>query len=400
MEYTRWIHQDEAVRCFLEKEQGILEMATGTGKTRTAIRIIEELYKEKCIDQALVITYGNDLLDQWYKELLMQCQSAVAFRWYGKYHEFSRFQLTGAGGKILLIFREKERIRKVLEKLKSVGGRTLLIFDEVHGAGSAGFRRSTEQVLAAYRYRLGLSATPIREYDEEGSRFLETCIGPVIFRFGLADAIRKGILCGFTYVPLYYELTAEEKRKKKNIISRYEQMRKEGIAFQEEDKYRELARVNKLAANKIPLFEEYIKKDPGILERCIIFVETREYGLALQKMLVAYVYNFHTYYSNDDYSNLLKFAKGQIQCLITCKKISEGIDIQSVKNIVLFSSDRTKLVTTQRIGRSLRKNPAWEEKEARIVDFIYDSGEKGKDDVTADRERESWLKELSKVREE
>lgn len=400
MKYTRWIHQDEAVRCFLEKEQGILEMATGTGKTRTAIRIIEELYREKRIDQVLVITYGNDLLDQWYKELLMQCQNAVVFRWYGKYNEFSRFQLTGMKEKILLISREGERIRNVLEKLKDSGERTLLIFDEVHGAGSAGVRRAAEQVLADYRYRLGLSATPIREYDEEGSRFLETCIGPVIFQFGLADAIRKGILCGFSYVPLYYELTAEEKRKKRNIISRYEQMRKEGVFFQEEEMYRELARVNKLAANKIPLFEEYIKKDPGILERCIIFVETREYGLALQKMLVAYVYNFHTYYSNDDYSNLLKFAKGQIQCLITCKKISEGIDIQSVKNIVLFSSDRTKLVTTQRIGRSLRKNPAWGDKEARIVDFIYCSGEQEKDDITADRERELWLRELSKVREE
>ncbi|HJC10841.1 MAG TPA: hypothetical protein H9935_08485 [Candidatus Blautia merdigallinarum] len=32
MKYSRWTHQDEAVRCFLEKEQGILEMATGTGK--------------------------------------------------------------------------------------------------------------------------------------------------------------------------------------------------------------------------------------------------------------------------------------------------------------------------------------------------------------------------------
>ena len=88
MKYSRWTHQDEAVRCFLEKEQGILEMATGTGKTRTAIRIIEELYREKRIDQVLIITYGNDLLDQWYKELLLQCRTAAVFRWYGRYKEF------------------------------------------------------------------------------------------------------------------------------------------------------------------------------------------------------------------------------------------------------------------------------------------------------------------------
>ena len=193
-------------------------------------------------------------------------------------------------------------------------------------------------------------------------------------------------------------MTSEEKKKKQNIIAAYEQKRKKGIAFQEEDLYRDLARVNKLAINKISLFQEYIQKEPQILERCIIFVETREYGLALQKMLLSYIYKFHTYYGNDDSSNLRKFARGQIDCLITCKKISEGIDIQSVKNIVLFSSDRSKLATTQRIGRSLRKSPADREKVASIVDFIYDSGKS--EDVTADSEREQWLTELSKVREE
>jgi hypothetical protein len=38
-----WRHQDEAIAAFLNARAGILEMATGTGKTRTAIRIIQEL---------------------------------------------------------------------------------------------------------------------------------------------------------------------------------------------------------------------------------------------------------------------------------------------------------------------------------------------------------------------
>jgi len=400
MGYNKWIHQDEAVSCFVDKECGILEMATGTGKTMTAIRIMQELFKKDLIDQVLVITYGNDLLEQWYRELLLHCQNAVLFRWYGIHCEFSRFQLTTSKRKIVLISREAERIRSVLKKLEHYGDRTLLVFDEVHGAGSRAFREAAEQLLVSYRFRLGLSATPVREFDDTGTAFLVESIGPVIFRFGLADAIQKGILCGFNYIPLYYELTVEEKQKKKNIIAVYEKKRKDGVLFLDEDMYRDLARVNKLAINKILLFREYIQKCLNILERCIIFVETREYGLTLQKMLVTYIYNFHTYYGNDDRDNLRRFASGQVQCLITCKKISEGIDIRSVKNIVLFSADRGRLVTTQRIGRSLRKDPSCKGKVANIVDFICLSESQREEDMTADQERELWLTELSKVREE
>lgn len=399
MDNSKWIHQDKAVCCFIKNECGILEMATGTGKTRTAIRIIQELFKKNLIDQVVVITYGTDLLEQWYRELLVRCQESVLFRWYGKHNEFSRFQLTTFNEKILLISREAERIKYVLNKLKINGNRTLLLFDEVHGAGSKGFREAIKQLLEAYRFRLGLSATPVREYDEVGTAFLEKMIGPVIFKFSLFDAIKIGILCEFNYIPLYYELTFEEKMKKKNIIAVYEKKRKEGVIFKEEDMYRELARVNKLAINKILLFQTYIQKNPSILERCIIFVETREYGLTLQKMLVSYVYNFHTYYGNDSNDNLTRFASGQIQCLITCKKISEGIDIRSVRNIVLFSSDRGRLVTTQRIGRSLRKDPSCQKKIANIIDFVNICESTGDEDITTDKERELWLTELSKVRE-
>lgn len=400
MKDDRWKHQNEAVHCFMEAECGILEMATGTGKTKTAIRIMQELFQKNVIDQVLIIAYGNDLLEQWYNELLLCCQDMVLFRWYGNYNEFSRFQLMKARKRIALISRDAARVKLVLKKLRDCGDRALLVFDEVHGAGSEGVREAMDTLLTSYRFRLGLSATPVREFDEAGTVFLKNAIGPVVFRFGLADAIKRGILCSFDYVPLYYELTAEERRKKKSIIASYEKKKKDGILFGEEELYRDLARVNKLAENKISLFQNYVQKCPDILERCIIFVETREYGLSLQKMLLSYIYNFHTYYGNDDRGNLLKFANGQIQCLITCKKISEGIDIRSVKNVVLFSSDRGRLVTTQRIGRSLRKDPTYPEKTARIVDFIHLCDSQKKEDITADRERELWLTELAKVREE
>lgn len=398
-----WEHQTKAIQSFIEHRHGILEMATGTGKTRTAIRIMKQLLVEEKIDQIIIIVYGNDLLEQWYKELMVQDLELRLYRWFDKYNEFSRFQLY-EGKKILLLSREPQRVGNVLRKQGSVKNtfnikdRTLLVFDEVHGAGSAQFKEALDGLVSQYQYRLGLSATPVREFDEEGTEFLIREIGPLIYTFGLEEAIRKGILCGFFYIPLHYTLTPDERNKKRKIIAAYEMKRKNKQPVQKEEMYRDLARINKLAENKIPVFQLFIASHLEILKDCIIFVETKEYGFALQSMLLTYMYRFHTYYGEDDRKNLDRFAKGEIQCLITCKKISEGIDIRTVKNIVLFSSDRGHLVTTQRIGRSLRRNPEEPEKIATIVDFICDYENTQTEDITADMERENWLYQLSKVR--
>lgn len=59
-----WPHQEEAKEAFLKAKHGILEMATGTGKTRTAIAIMKEMLEEGTVRRIIVITYGNDLLQQ------------------------------------------------------------------------------------------------------------------------------------------------------------------------------------------------------------------------------------------------------------------------------------------------------------------------------------------------
>lgn len=399
-----WEHQEDAVQSFLNEKHGILEMATGTGKTRTAICIMQQLFNQGEICQTIIITYGNDLLEQWNKEILLNLPDVSVYRWFGNYNEFARFQLSSNEKKVLLLSRNGERVRNVFVKLdmnseiEDVREKTLVLFDEVHGAGSEEFRDKMAGILPQYQYRLGLSATPLREFDETGTEFIKNNIGPVIYTFGIENAIKKGILCEFRYIPLSYVLTTDEKSKKKRIIAAYEVMRKQRKLFKEEDMYRDLARINKLAINKIPVFQNYISLHPKILENCIIFVETKEYGLEVQKMLLSNFYSFHTYYGEDDYQNLLRFARGKIQCLITCKKISEGIDIKAVKNIVMFSSDRGHLVTTQRIGRSLRRNPDEPQKVACVVDFVLEEKKVEWDDATADSERSKWLTELSKIR--
>ena len=160
--------------------------------------------------------------------------------------------------------------------------------------------------------------------------------------------------------------------------------------------FTQLSLVNKTAINKIEEFEVLISKRPELLDKCIIFVQTMEYGKQLQEVLIKYTDKYHTYYADDEKINLENFAEGKINCLLTCKKVSEGIDISSVTNIFIFASDRSKLVTTQRIGRALRLDKNNPEKKANVIDFILE--DIGENDNNADQERKEWLTKLSETR--
>ena len=398
-ELNKWIHQDKAVECLMEKEHGILAMATGTGKTITAIKIMDRLFEEGKIKRVIITMYGNDLLDQWAMQMREVYKNKQIHYHYGLYKRMNDF-IMHPDEALLLVSREANNLTKLLTLLDKAPGNykedTLFIFDEVHGAGSSSFVDNLTGKISPYKYRLGLSATPEREYDEAGNDFLQNEIGEIIFEFSLEDAIKKGILCEFNYIPLNYELTEAEKQKKKNIIAAFRAKKEKGEPYDEKDMYTQLALVNKTAISKIDKFEQLVSSRPELLQKCIIFVQTMEYGLKLQDVLIKYTDKYHTYYADDEKYNLVNFAEGKINCLLTCKKVSEGIDISSVTNIFLFASDRSRLVTTQRIGRALRLDKTDSNKVANVIDFVL--GDAEENDNNADQERKEWLKTLSETR--
>lgn len=396
---NRWVHQDMAVEKFIEKEHGILAMATGTGKTVTAIKIMNRLFDESKIRRVVITMYGNDLLDQWSKQMRESFKNKQIHYHYGSHKRMNDF-IMHPDEAILLVSRDSNNLTKLLNLLDKAPGNykddTLFIFDEVHGAGSQSFVENLTGKLSPYKYRLGLSATPEREYDDVGNEFLLNEIGEIIFEFNLEDAIKKGILCEFNYIPLPYELTEAEKHKKKKIIAAFNAKKESGEPYDEKEMFTQLSLVNKTAINKIEEFEVLISKRPELLDKCIIFVQTMEYGKQLQEVLIKYTDKYHTYYADDEKINLENFAEGKINCLLTCKKVSEGIDISSVTNIFIFASDRSKLVTTQRIGRALRLDKNNPEKKANVIDFILE--DIGENDNNADQERKEWLTKLSETR--
>lgn len=397
---NKWEHQDIAVSRFMEKEHGILAMATGTGKTVTAMKIIDKLFEERKIKRVVITMFGTDLLDQWAKQLRDHYPDKQIYYHYESKKMTTTF-IMHPDNALLLISREADNLTKLLNLLDKAPGNykedTLFIFDEVHGTGSNSFVKALSGRLSPYRYRLGLSATPEREYDETGNDFIKDEIGDIIFEFSLKDAIQKGILCEFNYIPIPYILSEEERAKKRRIIAAFSARKKDGEIVDDTDMYTELARVNKTALNKIDGFEALVSKRCELLNKCIIFVYEKAYGEILQEVLMKYTDRYHTYYADDEKINLEKFANGEISCLVTCKKVSEGIDISCVSNIFLFSSDRSRLVTTQRIGRALRLDKNNPDKVANVIDFILNDNDK-ENDSDADHERSEWLTELSKTR--
>lgn len=387
---NKWSHQDEAIRNFLSAGNGILEMATGTGKTRTSLTIVNILRNNKSIESAIVTVDGTDLLEQWSKEIGVWT-NLVIYKHFSEYKEISGFFLNPQNGVLLI---SRQFLVEFIEHFsKNIIDSTIIICDEVHGFGAPILVKNLTGKISSFKYRLGLSATPERAYDEEGNSFIKNEIGDKVFEFSLEDAIKKGILCEFKYIPLQFELSNDDKKKIKNLIATHSAKKRTGEYTLDENLYRDIARVKKVSREKIPIFHSFLKSNRNILDRTIIFVETKEFGEAIQQILIRYEPNYHTYYGEDDRRNLKHFSNGELNCLITSKRISEGIDITSVNNIILFSADKAKLQTIQRIGRSLRLDPKNSNKQATVLDFISLS-----DDQNSDQERALWLTEMSKIK--
>lgn len=388
---NKWIHQDKALNKFLEVERGLLNMATGTGKTITSIKILKNLYGSDKINTIIIATYGNSLLNQWFHEVqpLRNELGLKIFRHFSKYHDRQRF--INNINKALLIC-SYDNLDFVLKKLDSnQANQTLIIYDEVHRLGAESYRKKLYSLSDDIRFRLGLSATPERAYDDEGNKFIESHIGPTFYTFDLKDAIEKNILAPFNYYSLNYSLTEDEREKIKKIRALESARKKEGKPLSKEDIWRMISDVYKLASEKVEIFDDFIDLHQNFLERSIIFVHNKEYASNILEIIHKYRSDFHTYFSGDDEAVLKKFARSKLESLVACHRLSEGIDIRSLNNVILFSSDKARLETIQRIGRCLRTDPNNPYKIANVVDFICE-------DYQADVERREWLENLSKIR--
>ncbi len=393
---NKWRHQDEAIKKFLGVRAGVLEMATGTGKTRTALRMLETLLAAGEVNGAIVCTVGNDLLEQWVGEVygLMPARRLTVYKHFHKHHDIGRFTSHPAGSVIVV---SRGALPSLLQRLPALAKKKLMIIhDEVHGLGSPSCVRNLEGQHQEFVYRLGLSATPEREFDEVGTQFIHDELGDTFFKFGLAEAIERGILCEFSYVPLDYSLTEGDKQRITACYAQRAARKAEGRPMPDTELWRNLAAVYKTAEEKPSIFAQYLNSHPDVVSHVMMFVHSKDFGDQITDLVHRQTSRFSTYYDGDHKDRLVEFSRGELDCLITCHRLSQGIDIRHVERIVLFAADRAKLETIQRIGRCLRVDPTNPRKRATVIDFIRQS--EAVDGTSADEHRRNWLVDLAKTR--
>ena len=407
----KWAHQDEAVRLFLKPRSadeiepprgaggnGILCMATGTGKTRTACKIVTKMIKEGLIDHVIITTHYTDILDQWSIELDQRLSFIMQYAHFRNSRQSNEFEVSEFSNAALLCSREV--FSRFIAETQIDLSRTLLIVDECHNFRGGGHVKSAGRHYKKFRYTLGLSATPHSPYSDEANLAMEEHLGEVFFEFGLEPAIRKSILTPFEYQWHGFSLMDEEQEKLVSTRRYFEGMIKGGKASQEQMMIA-LSRIYKLSEAKIPILRHLLTTNPDLLRRCIIFVETMEYGTdhvmpLLMELGGDYRTQWHHYFADADANQLDAFRKGELECLITCKKLNEGVDVPSITTIIMMSAEqgRDGLTTTQRIGRALRYMESDPQKISTVIDFIRTNATPGSNDT----ERRQWLQDLSAIR--
>ena len=468
----RYAFQDRAVEWFVDPDgadgKGLYWMATGTGKTVTAFKTINRLFKDGKIDH-VVINTKERLLHQWRKEMskTLPGTGEPCAPWKNReYWQISskkdmaifRQNSLGREGHLLLI--TYSFLPRFVQECINSGfdlSRTLLVVDEVHNIGSdqnqdamtesqEEIDDSLEELRDALRptipiensnlyhqfgFRLGLSATPMSDFDDDRNRFilnafttdppqftdiegwngmsidqkrqarinlLATSSSRWAFFYGLEQAISDGILVPFEYVHLPYKPTEQEEEERLRLMKYWKARVADGTASPAAPAIH-MARVYKKCPDKLRAFREWLShltvhERDRALRRALIFVDNTDYGMQVGNILFEENdVKYHTFFSGDDERVVDRFSEGKLDNLVTCHMISEGLDIESVSSIILFSSDRQRLETIQRIGRALRRNTQDPDKVAQILDFVYIQHP---DEDSSDAERFRWLSEVGR----
>ena len=382
--------------------QGIFAMATGSGKTVTALNCLLKQYQQNGFYKAIIVVPTQALAIQWEQEVNnFNFQNVVSTHtnksWKDVLSSYTTKSLYDPKKNLVLIttyatFNRKD-IQYFLSRTKALNN-FIYIADEAHNLGSPS---SSKHLPMAITKRIGLSATPERVYDEGGStkiyQFFNSRPPLYTYRFTMKDAIDAGILCHYNYYPIFVELTPDEMVEYNKITA---QLRK--FIDPDTGQYKKEAemlllkrkRIVHKAENKKHAIAELLDKlqENNKLNYTFVFVpegyevdysEVDAYDIQKEDihiideyadMFRERKYSYHKYISGieDAPSILNSFASGEIQVLLSMKCLDEGVDIPRAEYAIFCSSTGNPRQFVQRRGRVLRKSK--EKEKATIWDLI------------------------------
>lgn len=373
--------QEEAIKQFKNNNyRHFFEMATGTGKTFTAINAIKILKNE--YPYVIILVPQVDLQVQWEKELkkegftniyLFGGNSTVEWK-EGLY----KSQIENHQKKMVIsVIVYDTFFQKVYKEIN--GQNILLVVDEAHNISKNQFKLLSNN----FKYRLGLSATPEKHDKKLSKDIVKYFIGDLeTFKFTIEDAINAGFLSRYKYYPIFVNLNEKEFEEYCSQNQKLIQLLNTDDADQ--DLINKVANnrnnVIKKASAKLTKLEEIINnKNDYTFKNTVIYcgrgkyADTEEKLIDLTtKLLYKANYNVSTYTSNtEDRTKVLElFETNYYDTLVAIQCFDEGIDVPKLDRIYIMSSDRLLRQTIQRRGRVLRKSKETGKEIAFIYDFI------------------------------
>ncbi len=400
-------YQEEAIGAwFRNGGRGIFAMATGSGKTITALGAATRLFER--VGGPLVVVVVAPflvLVDQWTEVMKsfglqpIRCAEGVE-RW--RRHAESAVYLanrerrTATSLVVTNATFRSEAFQRVLARLQV---RTLLIADEVHNLGARALLKALPERVSL---RLGLSATPERKWDDEGTRALERYFGDPVIRFGLREAmgLDPPVLTPYSYHPVLVELEEDEIEEYLRLTRSLARLLGDSAPDQPADRVRWLlikrARLIGSARGKLkalrrvmqPLKSKRLnlvycgdgRTDPSGLEPDAKWSSLADEEDSLERQIKAVVrllghdlgmrvafYTAET--SAEDRRKILRaFTEGTLQGLVAIRCLDEGVDIPAIRRAFLLASSTNPRQFIQRRGRVLRRFPGKDQ--AEIYDFF------------------------------
>ena len=457
-------HQNEAIESWKNNNMcGLFEMATGTGKTITAFGCINEMQDKFDRTVTIIAAPYKHLTEQWrnnfnkynidfkeekriFSDATIICNSDNP-NWKKDFDRLIyKFNKKPIGSDLysfnqLVIFATHDTMNSSdfsqrIEQLKDT--KKLLIVDEVHEITE---NRAEISLSQDYEFRIGLSATPDRHMDLEGTQILKNyfhsfecntinsgdakicqkCQKPlIVYSLDLETAIHKlHVLCTYEYYPFYVELTQEEMSIYIDLsrqIAQVEQKRKKGIPITKKDRFPYLARANLIAnaENKDHKLEEIIqfefnKQMEKTLVYCTNTPRTESDKDALTQLQRAKKILFRNGIKSDSVTHLDKtelkmdiledLEIGIIDCVTAVNCLDQGLDIPAVKNAIIMASTGNPKQYIQRRGRVLRIDKRTNKFSAKIYDILVAPPLPQIDEELRNSEKKIFAKELLRHKE-
>lgn len=382
-------YQKEAYKAWCRNnKQGVFAMATGTGKTITALNCLLQEYRETGAYQALILVPTKSLVSQWEKEcrsfnFINSIKVCSGEDWEPELSRLSLYRKLDPTHSFLIITTYRSFTSKRFDTYRSLLKEDdLLIADEAHNIGSPQFLRFLPKINIAKR--IALSATFHRQYDEEGNVKINKFFNdkpPYTFSYDMEMAIEKGVLCEYDYFPHIVYLTEDELMQYREITEKLLKFFDSDTGTLKKDPVVEMLllkrkRIIHKAENKKIIFHKIIKEEyarRNSLKYSLIYVpegesESDDDDDESMNLLNQYtkitsgidrniIVRQFTSKTKDREQILKDFSQGKIDVLTSMKCLDEGVDVPRTELAFFCASTGNPKQFIQRRGRVLRSHP-------------------------------------------